>query len=352
MREKIQRLGGYLAQMIMPSISAFIAWGLLTSFVIPTGWTPNEALSEMVGPIIIFLLPIMIGFNAGYIVHGRRGGVVGATVTMGVIVGASIPMFLGAMIVGPASAYVVKKLDEVFEGKVKAGFEMLVSNFSAGIASLLMLIVAYLVIGPVVEGLSNGIGDVVGWVVDAGLLFFVSILVEPAKVLFLNNAINFGVFAPLGAIDAASTGKSIFFMIETNPGPGLGILLAYTLFGRGVAKASAPGAIIIHFFGGIHEIYFPYILMKPKLILAAIAGGMTGVATNSLFNVGLTATPSPGSIFAYIAVTPQGNFFGMLLGITLAAVVSFLVASVLLRTDKSTSDLEAGAAAVAELKGR
>lgn len=351
MREKIQRLGGYLAQMIMPSISAFIAWGLLTAFVIPTGWTPNDDLLQLVGPIIVYLLPIMIGFNGGYIVHGRRGGVVGATVTMGVVVGASIPMFLGAMIVGPASAYVVKKLDEVFEGRVKAGFEMLVSNFSAGIASLLLLIAAFYVVGPVVEGLTNGIGDTVGFVVDAGLLFFVSILVEPAKVLFLNNAINFGVFAPLGAIDAAETGKSIFFMIETNPGPGLGILLAYTLFGRGVARASAPGAIVIHFFGGIHEIYFPYILMKPKLILAAIAGGMTGVATNSLLNVGLTAVPSPGSIFAYIAVTPQGNFVGMLLGITLAAVVSFLVASVLLRADKTTSDLEVGAAAVAEMKG-
>ncbi len=351
MREKIQQLGGYLAGMIMPAISAFIAWGLLTSFVIPTGWTPNEDLAAMVGPIIVYLLPVLIGFNAGYLVHGRRGGVVGATVTMGVVVGASIPMFLGAMIVGPASAWVVKKLDEVVEGKIRAGFEMLVSNFSAGIASLLMLILAYLVIGPVVEGLSNGIGDVVGWIVDAGLLFFVSVLVEPAKVLFLNNAINFGVFAPLGAIDAAETGKSIFFMIETNPGPGLGILLAYMLSGKGVARASAPGAIIIHFFGGIHEIYFPYILMKPKLILAAIAGGMTGVATNSLLNVGLTATPSPGSIFAYIAVTPQGNFIGMLLGITLAAVVSFLVATVLLRTDTSTSDLEEGASIMASMKG-
>lgn len=115
----------------------------------------------------------------------------------------------------------------------------------------------------------------------------------------------------------AKAGKSIFFLLETNPGPGQGVLLAYWLVGKGMAKQSAPGAIIIDFFGGIHEIYFPYVLMNPILILAVILGGATGVFTFVLLGAGLVATPSPGSIFAEIAMTPRGGYFPVLAGIAL-----------------------------------
>ena len=136
------------------------------------------------------------------------------------------------------------------------------------------------------------------FLVDNSLLPLTSIFVEPAKVLFLNNAINHGVFTPLGTQEAVENGKSILFLIEANPGPGVGLLLAFTFFGKGLAKATAPGALVIQFFGGIHEIYFPYVLMKPKLILAVILGGMTGVATNLVFDSGLRAPAAPGSIIA------------------------------------------------------
>jgi mannitol PTS system EIICBA or EIICB component len=330
-RARVQRFGGFLAGMVIPNIGAFIAWGLITAFVIPTGWTPNEHLAKLVDPMIKLLLPILIGYTGGYLVHGQRGAVVGAIATAGVAIGADIPMFLGAMIMGPLGGFLIKQFDNVVEERIPTGFEMLVRNFSAGILGAGLAILAFLAIGPVVEHLSNAMGDAVKFLVDHTLLPLVSIIVEPAKVLFLNNAINHGVLAPLGVAEAAKHGKAIHFMIETNPGPGLGLLTAYWFFGPRSIRPSAPGAIIIHFLGGIHEIYFPYVLMRPILILAMIAGGMSGVLTFLVTHAGLVATPSPGSIFAYLAETPKGSYFGVLAGVAVGAIVSFVVASMLLR---------------------
>lgn len=337
-RATVQKVGGNLAAMVMPNIGAFIAWGLLTALFIPTGWLPNESLATMVGPMILTLLPVLIGYTGGRLVHGQRGAVIGAITTMGVIVGSDIPQFLGAMIVGPAAAYLLKKFDEAVHGRVKAGFEMLVDNFSLGILGLGTAIVAYIGVGPIVTAITEFLGSGVDFLVANSLLPIVSVLVEPAKVLFLNNAINHGVFTPLGAADLAETGKSIMFMIETNPGPGLGVLAAFWLAGPKNVRPSVPGAAIIHFFGGIHEIYFPYVLMKPRMIIAAIAGGATGVATFMVTGSGLVATPSPGSIFAWLAVMPRGGFFGPLLGIALSAVVTTVVGVALLKAERAPEE--------------
>lgn len=334
-KARVQKIGGNLAAMVMPNIGAFLAWGLLTAMFIETGWTPNESMASMVGPMILTLLPLLIGYTGGRLVHDQRGAVIGATATMGVIVATEIPMFLGAMVIGPLAAWVLKQFDTAVHGKVKAGFEMLVDNFSLGILGLGMAAFGYFGIGPVVSALTTALGDGVDWLVNASLLPAVSILVEPAKVLFLNNAINHGVFGPLGVVDAEEIGRSIMFMIETNPGPGLGVLAAFWVAGPKAVRPSVPGAAIIHFLGGIHEIYFPYVLMKPRLIIAAIAGGATGVATFMVTGAGLVATPSPGSIFAWLAVMPRGGWFGPLLGIALSTVVSALVGIVLLKAERT-----------------
>jgi len=327
----VQRIGGYLAGMVMPNIGAFIAWGLITALFIPKGWTPNADIAELVGPMITYLLPILIGYTGGRLVHGQRGAVVGAVATVGVVVGADVPMFLGAMIISPAAAYLLKLFDQAIDGKIRPGFEMLVDNFSAGIIGAGMAIFGRWAIGPAVSGAADAAGDGVKWLVDHHMLGLVSVLVEPAKVLFLNNAINHGVFGPLGIIEAdGEAGKSILFMIETNPGPGLGLLLAFFLFGPRALRPTVPAAMVIQFLGGIHEIYFPYVLMKPRLIIAVIAGGATGVTTFMITGAGLVATPAPGSIFAYLAETPKGGYFGVLLGVVLAAAVTFAVASLLL----------------------
>ncbi len=337
-KQKIQKFGRFLSGMVMPNIGAFIAWGLITALFIPTGWLPNENLATLVGPMIIYLLPLLIGFTGGRMVYGIRGGVLGAIATMGVIVGTSIPMFIGGMLMGPFAGWVIKKFDEAVDGKIPTGFEMLVNNFSAGIIGAVLTLLAYVGIGPAVEGLSNVLGSGVEAIVEAGLLPVASVFIEPAKVLFLNNAINHGVLSPLGIEKAAEAGKSIFFLLETNPGPGLGILVAYWVFSKGMIKQSAPGAIIIHFLGGIHEIYFPYILMQPSLILAAIAGGASGVFTFVVTGAGLVAAPSPGSIFALSAMAPKGGLLQVWAGVVVSAVVSFLVASVLIKKKGGDED--------------
>ena len=344
MRAKIQQFGSFMAQMVIPNIGAILAWGLITAFVIPTGWTPNEQLAKLVGPMITYLLPILIGFAGGRLVYGLRGGVVGAAATMGVIVGADVPMFLGAMIMGPLGGFLIKKIDGVLESRTPSGFEMLVNNFSAGILGALLAIVGLLLIGPVVQGISTALGAVVQVLVNARLLPLVDLIIEPGKVLFMNNAINHGILAPLGVTQVQQAGRSVLFMLESNPGPGLGLLLAFWFVGKGMSKATAPGAIIIHFLGGIHEVYFPYVLAHPVMIVAMWAGGILADLWFIITGAGLVATPSPGSIFAYLAVTPPGQLLPVLGGVTVGAVASFLVGSFLLKAFPMKQEADEAAA--------
>ena len=352
LRVGVQKFGTFLSGMIMPNIGAFIAWGLITALFIEKGWIPVPQLGGfgtnaegapnvgLVGPMITYLLPLLIAYTGGRMVYDVRGGVVGAIGTMGVIVGAGIPMFIGAMIMGPLGGWTMKKIDALWDGKIRPGFEMLVNNFSAGIWGALLAMLGFYGISPLVQAFSTGAGNVVQFLVNNGLLPLTSIFIEPAKVLFLNNAINHGVLTPLGIQQSLDQGKSILFLLEANPGPGLGILLAYMFFGRGVAKASASGAAIIHFLGGIHEIYFPYVLMRPLLILAAIAGGMTGIATLAITNAGLVAPAAPGSIIAVLAQTSRDSYLGVILAVVLATAASFVVASIILKTPKHRDEVD------------
>ncbi|HEL2265829.1 TPA: PTS mannitol transporter subunit IICBA [Streptococcus suis] len=355
-RVRLQKLGTTLSNMVMPNIGAFIAWGVLTSLFIPKGWLPNESFATIVGPMIKYLLPLLIGYTGGYNVYGQRGGVMGAILTMGVIEGSSVPMFIGAMAVGPFGAWVLKKFDEKVQPKIRPGFEMLVNNFSAGLIGFVLMLVTFKIVGPFVESMTGLIGDGVQAIVDMKLLPLANIIIEPAKVLFLNNALNHGIFTPLGTEQVLEAGKSVLFLLEANPGPGLGILLAYAFFGKGSAKSSSWGAMVIHFLGGIHEIYFPYVLMKPALFLAAIAGGVSGTFVFQTLNAGLAAAASPGSIIAIWGMVPKGdgylgNLLSVLAGVFAGALASFLVASIILKADKSEGEsLEAAQAATKAAK--
>jgi PTS system mannitol-specific IIC component len=365
LRVRVQKFGTFLSNMIMPNISAIIAWGLITAFVIPVGWTPNEKIASVVGPSILYLLPILIAYTGGKMVYGVRGGVVGGFSVIGVIMatsdplfigdGNAVPMFLGGMIMGPLTAYVMKHIDGLWTGRIKPGFEMLVDNFSAGIWGALMAVFGMFVLAPPLLWIIDRLGEAVNFLVTNNVLPLTSLFIEPAKVLFLNNAINHGVLTPLGIQEAAETGKSVLFLLEANPAAGTGILLAYMFFGKGIARATAPGAAIIVFLGGIHEVYFPYVLMRPRLILAAIAGGMTQIFINVLFNTGLRAPAAPGSILAVYAQTPQGDFLGITLSVIGGIAVSFVVAAFLLKTDKGDweeGDLEVATQSMVAMKGK
>ncbi|MQS88913.1 PTS mannitol transporter subunit IICBA [Companilactobacillus mishanensis] len=352
-KTKLQRFGSKLSGMVMPNIGAFIAWGLITALFMASGWLPNKELAKMITPMVTYLLPLLIGFTGGNVVDGHRGGVVGAIATMGVIVGTNIPMFIGAMVMGPLGGWCIKKFDAWAQPRTKQGFEMLVNNFSSGILGMILAIIGFFGIGPLVSTLSGALAVGVNWIIAHNLLPLANVVIEPAKILFLNNAINQGILTPLGIQASAEAGKSILFLLEPDPGPGLGVLLAFMFFGKGTAKSSASGAAIIHFFGGIHEIYFPYVLMKPALFLSVIGGGVTGTFMFSLFGSGLKASPSPGSIISILLMTPKGigNYIGILVGVTAATVVSFLISMVILKRDKSDDgDLAASQAALSSEK--
>lgn len=352
-RQGVQKFGRFLSAMVMPNIGAFIAWGLITALFIPDGYFPNEQLGSLVGPMIQYLLPLLIAYSGGKMMADHRGGVIAAVATMGVIVGAGdTPMFIGAMIMGPLAGWLIKQFDRALEGKIPAGFEMLINNFSLGIIGAFLAGVGYYGIGPLISGFTAILESGVQVIVDWGLLPLVSLFVEPGKILFLNNAINHGIFTPLGTEQAIDAGKSIFFLLESNPGPGLGVLLAYWVFAKGSIRSSAPGAVVIHFIGGIHEIYFPYVLMKPVLILSVILGGMAGVFTFGLFGAGLVSAASPGSIIALMLVSPKGGQLAVLAGVAAATVVSFLVSAFFLRNYKADDeDLNKAREASQAMKG-
>lgn len=337
-RASIQRFGGFLASMIMPNIGAFIAWGLVAALFISSGWIPDENLVTLSDPMLNYLLPLLIGYTGGRTVHGTRGAVVGAIATMGVIVGADIPMFLGAMVMGPLAAWLLKRIDGFLDARVPSGFEMLVDNFSLGILGLVLAILGHEGVGPLVDLFMGWMAAGVNALIGHHMLPLASVLVEPAKVLFLNNAINHGILTPLGTEQVRTAGQSILFMVESNPGPGLGLLLAYWAFGSRRIRQSVPGAVIIHLFGGIHEIFFPYVLMKPKTILATMAGAMSGLAVGTLLGAGLSGPASPGSIIAWFLMCPRTGYLPMIIDFLVATAVSFLVASALVRPDRRRDD--------------
>ena len=352
MKNAVQRFGKFLSSMVMPNIGAFIAWGFITALFIEKGWLPNAQLATLNGPMLNYLLPVLIAFQGGKLIGGDRGGVMGAIATIGVIVGApDYPMLMGAMVMGPLAGFVIKKFDQAMDGRMPAGFEMLINNFSIGIFGMLLAIVGYYAIGPFMSAVLVVLKGGVQVLVNHNLLPLAAIFIEPAKVLFLNNTINHGIFTPIGIEQAAEAGKSIMYMLEANPGPGLGLLLAYWAFSKDKAtKDSAPGAIIIHFLGGIHEIYFPYILMNPLVIVGPIAGNICAILFYSITKAGLVGPSAPGSIIAFMSMSPKTSIAITALGVLIAAAVSFLVSSPIVKmagsksledAQKKTSDMKA-----------
>ena len=338
MRDKIQNFGRALSAMVMPNIGAFIAWGLITALFIPTGWFPNEHLAKLVSPMLQYLLPLLIGYTAGHNVAGVRGGVIGAIATAGVIVGTDVPMFIGAMIMGPLAAWVIKQFDKAVEGKIRAGFEMLVNNFSLGIIGMLMAIIGYLTVGGAISWITELFESGVVYLKDHNMLPLVSIFIEPAKVMFLNNAINHGILTPLGSVQVQQFGESIIFFLESNPGPGFGLLMAYWCFGKGAARSSAPGAVLIQFIGGIHEIYYPYVLSRPILILPMILGASSSILFMTVAHAGLIGPISPGSIVSVIVMSASGKMLINVAAVLIAATVTFLTSALILRRTAKDDD--------------
>ena len=357
MKNSIQKFGKFLSSMVMPNIGALIAFGFLAALFIDTGWLPNKQLSTLVGPMLTYLIPVLIASTGGYLIAGDRGRVIGAIAVIGAILSdLNITMLMGAMIMGPLAGWVIKTFDKFMEERMPAGFEMLINNFSIGILGMLLAIFGYFAVGPVMAAILAVLSTGVDTLVQHNLLPLIAVFIEPAKVLFLNNAINHGIFTPLATAQVLEHGKSILYMLEANPGPGFGVLLAYMFFCKDkTTKDSAPSAIIIHLFGGIHEIYFPYVLMNPMVIIAPIIGNVAAIFWFSMTGAGLAGPASPGSIIAFMMMAPGSDTVIVLTGVLIAAAVSFAIATPIIKMAGSKSLEEAQnevAARKAESKGQ
>ena len=338
---KVQKFGSFLAGMVLPNIGVFIAWGLLTAMFLDSGWFPNERLATLIPLILQYMLPLIIAYTGGEMIYGKRGACAGAVAAAGAIFGTDLPMFLGAMILGPFGAYIMKKVDQLLDGHIPVGFEMLVNNFSFGFVGVALIAFSFFLVGPIIGGLTTLAETGVKVIIHYGLMPLLAIIIEPAKVLFLNNAIDQGIFVPLGSAEILKTGgKTIYYMLVSSPAPGAGILLAYWLFGKGESKESAPSSLLIQFIGGIHEIYFPYVLMKPLMFFAVIAGGMAQIIVWVLTNAGLAGYPHPGSVLSFIVMLPKTGAINVFLGLAAGIAASCAVASLILKTDKSQKDID------------
>lgn len=330
--DRIRKFGGHMSGMVMPNLGAFVGWGLLAALFIPTGWIPNEKLNEMVGPILNYLLPLLIGYTAGYNIHGQRGGVIDAFTTMGVIVGSDITMFSGAMIMGPFSSWLLKKFDHAVEGKIKPGFEMLINNFSLGILGFALAILGYLIIGPVVNAIIAFLTAGINFLIAKKLIPLLAVFMCPAQVLFLNNAVNHGIISPIAFAQAQEAGKSLMFLLDSNCGPLLGTLCSIAVFGKGKAKETAPMAMFIAGIAGIGEVYFPFILANPIMIFATMGGLATSLLLLVVLGGGLVGMPSPGSLINIALMTPKDAAVANVLAIGAGFAVALLIGSFILKT--------------------
>ena len=336
---RVQKFGATLSDMVMPNIGVFIGWGLLAALFIPTGWMPNKLLNSLVSPIITYLLPTLIGYTAGANIYGRRGGVIGAFATLGVVVGSNVTMLVGGMIMGPVVALLLRKFDQKVKGHIKPGIEMLIDNFSLGIIGFLLVVIGFLAVAPIITSIQNFLSAGVNIMMKHDILPLTSLLVQPAQILFLNNAINHGIMVPLGLQQAAGAGKSILFLVEANGAIWLGLVLAFSVFGKGVAKRTAPGAAVIMFLGGIAEVCFPYCLMMPLTILGPMAGNIFSLTVLSLFHGGTVGPVSPGSVFAFYMMTPKDSVLVNTVAYFGACIVSFVVTGAILKLSHQPVDV-------------
>jgi mannitol PTS system EIICBA or EIICB component len=341
---QMNKLGRLLSAMVFQNIAAMIAVGIIRSLFGVYGWWPNDRIFLLVDPMLNELIPLLLAYTGGRLLGGQRGAVVASVITLGLALASSVPMILGAMIIGPLIGWLVRELDKLLEDHLPVGFELLVSNFLCASLAVILTILSFTYVGQTLSAAIIWLNNFLQMVINSGWLPVASLVIEPAKVFFFNNVINHGVLSPLGIQQAKDLGKSIFFLMETNPGPGLGLLFAYLLKTRGEQLKTVKLTMIIHIFGGIQEVYFPFVLMNPLLFIAVIAGGMTGIAVFQYLDAGLVATPSPSSILILVALAPRGDILSVLIGVILSSLVSFGISFMILKSDSIliSKDLKLG----------
>lgn len=341
-REKMNTLKfytNYLSRMMMPNLSIFIAW-MIISFALSQLNIEPVYIQKVEKGILQLVLPLMIAYTGGELQSRGRGGIAAVVAVFGLILMTDAPQVFGAMALGPSAGWLIKHLDQMMKDKVRVGYEMITANVSVGVIGSLLFLVSYFLLAPLFEGISQVSYQVVDFFVRNNVFAGIHLILEPMKVFFFNNIINHGLLTPLGIEDAAVHGSSLLFLIETNPGPGMGVLIAYCWLGAKTIRTNAATALVVQALGGIHEVYFPFVLLHPALFVAPIIGGGSGTLIFQLFDAGLKAPASPGSLLIIMANAPLSKMLGIFAGITVSTIVSFSIASVILKRPQKNHEVK------------
>jgi len=336
------RFGRLLSTIVSQNVVILIAIGLIRALFGVYGWFPNDNVNLMVGPFLNWLVPALFGYTGGYLLGGRRGGTVAAIVVFGLALASNVSMIFIAVLIGPVIGYMVNRIERVIENRLPSGYELLTANFIFAVLACGLAVVNFLYVGQFLSSILNKINEWILHVAYSGWLPALAAFIEPAKVMFLNNVMAYGILGPIGISQIRQLSKSIFFLLESNPGPAIGMLLAYIIRLRGQVRRNAVSSLAIHALGGIQEVYFPYVLMKPQLLLALVLGNMSGIWIFQYWNAGLASIPSPPSLFLVIGLAPPGDVFYVTAGIGVSAVVSMAVSLAVFGSAKEIDERKMG----------
>lgn len=343
MRNAIHKFGKFYSNIMINMIGIFIFVGILSVIFGDYGWAPNENIYAISQFVYSYVIPALIAYAAGNHmgqIYEKRpdvpktginhaGGAIAVMAAAGVMIADKNCAILGAMILGPICGLLWKHVLEPLTRKAVQGMEMLTRNLVAAVVGAAFSIAAYYVLTPVLSAVTHVIMMGVDWLIAHKLICLTSVLIEPAKVFFLNNSIHHGILLPLAMQQAEQNGSSMLFLLETNPGPGLGVLLALWLSNRKKRKEYAA-YMFVECIGGIHEIYFPEVLANLWLLLALIPGGMAGILCMSVFHVASAGLVSPGSILTVLFMSGH-HVLATLFAVAISTAVSCAIAFFILK---------------------
>lgn len=328
--KKLHKVGKFYTRIIMNNIGIFIFIGILSVIFNDHGWLPDKnmyAISQLAYKVI---LPSFIAYEGGRSVGGKEGGIAGVLAISGVIWHESSAELLGAMLLGPAAGYLWKKECLWVEKYFPSCMQMLGKNMLLGTTGALFSAADIYLILPLLKQTAALFFSWISFLTRCNMTACLSFFIEPAKVFFLNNVVNHMMLVPAGMEQIQETGSTILFLLETNPGPGIGVILAL-FYAKKLHKNETASVLTAHALGGIHEVYFPFILADLRLLPAVILGGLAGNISFHISKAAVKGMVSPGSIFSILIMADSGCRWKILAGILLSAIVSFLTGILILK---------------------
>lgn len=326
----IQRIGKFYTRIILRNIGIFIFIGLLSVIFHEHGWLPNKNIYAISQLAYRMVLPFMIAYEGGQILGGTGGGIQAVLAVSGVLVADPSVGFFCGMLIGPLAGWLWKQEEKWVLGKLGPSIQMLARNLLNGLTGGILALLGFYLLSPLLSAVAVGISYGVNFLVGHQLLGVLNLVIEPAKVFFLNNMVEHSILVPLGMTQAQETGSSILFLLESNPGPGLGLLSAL-YYVKKEKRNEYASALIAEAAGGIHEVYFSYVWSNLKLLFPLILGGVAGTLCFELLGAGAQSAVSPGSVFTILLMAGKQHMIPVLIGVCASALVTFAGSILILR---------------------